>query len=268
MTDAEEAWIGEWQRRGGAGGVEKAANHAAERRAAERASGERGSENYDRWLSDPDERMRGNCRILFQGVHARPQAIGPAIEATLARTLHQVVLSSPTIRYDHHAPSNAGHDALCVHRLMAELHDRPGRRVVMLTNGVGGGMGESQMWLHARRDGALRERQWGWYLLSRQFIELVGRRATIATRDVTLRLADNPGVEAWTYFAYLHTKAWLFDRTVSLVGSWNLDGNSADLNPEAAVMCLDAPLRDALERDFTLDLVNSVPDASLATTPR
>lgn len=262
VTDAEQAWIAEWTRRGGAGGTERAAARAAERREEERAEGVRGAEHYEGWLSDPNERMRGNCRVLLQGVHARPQAIGPVLEAYVRASTRQIVFSSPTVRYDHHARANTENGHLCVHRLMRALHDQPGRRVVVLTNGVGGGMGESQMWLHARRDGALRAHQWGWYQISRQFTELVARRATIATRDVTLRLAENPGVEAWTYFAYLHTKAWLFDRTASMVGSWNLDENSADLNPEAAIICLDAPLRDALERDFALDLVNSVPDVS------
>jgi phosphatidylserine/phosphatidylglycerophosphate/cardiolipin synthase-like enzyme len=64
------------------------------------------------------------------------------------------------------------------------------------------------------------------------------------------------------YFQHLHTKTWLFDRQVSVVGSWNLDENSADLNYENAVVCLDDGLRDALERDFTRALVNSIPVAS------
>ncbi len=268
VTDAEAAWIEAWQARGGEGGLERAQVAAVAAKAMQVEARVRGEANYARWLGDPATRMQGNCRVLMQGVNAAIQPIAPVVQAYLEASQRQVVFSSPTVRYDFRDPANAEDHGLYIHRLMAELGgaERPGRKVVVITNGVGGGIGESSTWLRARRDGALRERQWTLYALSREFIELAARRAAIANRAVTRSLAQNPSVEVWTYFQYIHTKVWLFDRLATMVGSWNLETNSADKNPEAAILCLDQPLRDEVEADLALALVNSVPEESRETT--
>lgn len=268
VTDAETAWIDAWEERGGEPGLERARADAIRNRHSQEEAGVRGAGNYARWLGDPATRMKGNCRVLMQSVSATAQPIGPIVEAYLTSSKDQVVFSSPTVRYDPHNPANASSSGLSVHRLMEALEghgDGGGRKVVVITNGAGGGMGESQHWLRARRDGALRAHQWGLYQLSRQFIELVSRRSAVANRNVTVPLAGNPNLEVWTYFQYIHTKIWLFDRVAAMVGSWNLEINSTDKNPEAALVCLDQPLRDAVEADLALALVNSVPEVSLET---
>ena len=43
------------------------------------------------------------------------------------------------------------------------------------------------------------------------------------------------------------------------IGSWNFDRYSADNNHESAIFCLDDALREQMERQIVLDLVNSVP---------
>lgn len=268
VTDAEAAWIDAWaERRPGPDAALQAARAQGERaRAAQTREGLRGAARYADWLGDPASRMDGNCRVLMQGVGARTQPIGPVVQAYLGASRRQVVLSSPTVRYDPDAPTaRDGRDGrsrgLTIDRLMRALRTGD-RRVIVITNGVGGGMGESQTWLRARRDGALRARQWGWYRLTRQFTELYARRSAVATRAVTVPLSATPGLEVWTYFQYIHTKIWLFDRMATMVGSWNLELNSTDKNPEAAIVCLDAGLRDAVTADLALALVNAVPEAA------
>lgn len=265
VTDAETSWIDAWRAGGGVAGLEpaRAAAEVALQRQVE--DGVRGEANYARWLGDPVTRMQGNCRVMMQGLSAATQPIAAVVQAYLDASRRQVVLSSPTVRYDPRDLANVGDEGLYIHRLMTTLRDaQGGRKVVVLTNGVGGGMGESQTWLRARRDGALRERQWTLYALTRQFTDMVARRSAIANRTVTLPLAENPNLEVWTYFQYIHTKIWLFDRVATMIGSWNLEINSTDKNPEAAIMCLDQPLRDEVEADLALALVNSVPEESAA----
>lgn len=260
VTDAEAAWVDAWQARRPGDAALAAIRAEDERaRAAQAQAGQRGPERYAAWLGDPAQRMDGTCRVLMQGVGARTQPIAPVVRAYLEAARSQVVLSSPTVRHDPDAPGRTATSAL--DGLMRALRSGA-RRVIVLTNGVGGGMGESQTWLRARRDGALRARQWFWYRLTRQFTELYARRSAVATRAVTVPLAATPGLEVWTYFQYIHTKIWLFDGTATLIGSWNLETNSADLNPEAAIVCLDAGLRDAVRADLALALVNAVPEAA------
>ncbi len=267
VADAETAWLDAWDARGGAGGTSAARAAVTAAKAQQEREHLRGAANYAHWLQDPATRMDGNCRVMMQGVHATPNAIAPVVQRYLDGSQRQVVFSSPTVRYDYKESINTRNTGLAVHRLMRSLREdvRPGRKVVVLTNGVGGGMGESQTWLRARRDHALRREQWAFYGILRQFNELVARRSAVANRAVTLPLAENPNVEVWTYFQYIHTKIWLFDRVAAMVGSWNLDENSTDLNPEAAILCLDRPLRDAVEADLTLALVNAVPEISAPT---
>ena len=267
VADAETAWLDAWDARGGAGGTSAVRAAADAAKAQQEREHLRGAANYAHWLGNPATRMDGNCRVMMQGVHATPNAIAPVVQRYLDGSQRQVVFSSPTVRYDYKESINTRNTGLAVHRLMRSLREdvRPGRKVVVLTNGVGGGMGESQTWLRARRDHALRREQWAFYGILRQFNELVARRSAVANRAVTLPLAENPNVEVWTYFQYIHTKIWLFDRVAAMVGSWNLDENSTDLNPEAAILCLDGPLRDAVEADLTLALVNAVPEISAPT---
>ncbi len=269
VTDAERSYLTAWEEHGGPGEAERAWDALRAADAAQRARGDRGVTNYGRWLSDPATRMRGNCRVMFQGVGAEVQPVGPVVDGYLHGSQRQLVLSSPTLRYDHHDPRNAENSSVCVHYLSKDLEDaaRHQRRVVVLTNGVGGGTGEMSIWLRARRDGAARAGQPYLQRLSHQFTELVGRRAAIGTRSVTVPLARSRNVEVWTYFQFIHSKIWLFDRLAAMVGSWNLERNSTDKNPEAVILCLDAGLRDEVEADLTLALVNSTPDASATPPP-
>lgn len=261
VTDAEEGFLLAWDRwsRDTDGDDDRQTELEAEKQ-RQRDEGLRGAEHYEAWLSDPDQRMDGVCRIAMQAMMNERHAIAPIVEAHLAATREQVVMVSPAMFDDEYDTSTQ------IGRLMDLLHrrDQPDDpRVVILSNGRGGASGELGIWLLRKawfnRLGG--RRVWSNTLF--QFLEVTRRRASLRNRAGALAvLEDNPRVEIWNYFQHLHTKTWLLDREVTVVGSWNLDLNSADKNYEQAVICLDADLRDAIERDFTDALVNSIPVTS------
>jgi phosphatidylserine/phosphatidylglycerophosphate/cardiolipin synthase-like enzyme len=67
------------------------------------------------------------------------------------------------------------------------------------------------------------------------------------------------GAHAYLYCNYIHAKQFMFDRTVTGIASWNFDDYSGSKNHESAIFCLDDSLRVQMERQFVLDMVNSVP---------
>jgi len=67
------------------------------------------------------------------------------------------------------------------------------------------------------------------------------------------------GLHAYQYVNYIHAKQFMFDRLLVGIGSWNFDVYSAENNHECAIFCLDESLRQQMERQFTLDMINSVP---------
>jgi phosphatidylserine/phosphatidylglycerophosphate/cardiolipin synthase-like enzyme len=82
-------------------------------------------------------------------------------------------------------------------------------------------------------------------------------------RKVFRYMQQASGIRTWNYFQFIHAKQHLFDRIAAMVSSFNFDQHSTHLNHEAGILCLDARLRDQLEGQVTLDIINSVPTVSL-----
>lgn len=258
VADATEAFLLAWDRWSDETDGDEARLQAVRAEMeAQRQAGDRGAAHYATWLADPEQRMDGLCRLALQDLMAERHAIAPLIEAHLEAARHQVVLVAPAMDDAAHDPETR------IGRLMALIEERDGPedpKLIVLSNGRGGGAGELGIWL--------RRHHW-WYRslgnrfwppLMRQYQELVSIRAGLRNRRGAVALQErNPNAEVWLYFQHLHTKTWLFDGQVTVVGSWNLDRNSADLNHENASVCYDAGLRDAIERDFTWALTNAIP---------
>ncbi|TNE86576.1 MAG: phosphatidylserine/phosphatidylglycerophosphate/cardiolipin synthase family protein [Deltaproteobacteria bacterium] len=261
VADAEEGFLLAWDRWSkDTEGDEARLEAIAAKKEQQRRDGVRGAANYGTWLSDPEQRMDGVCRLAMQSLMIERHAIAPIIEAHLEATRHQVVMVSPAMfDYEHDPDDQIG-------RLMHLVQGRTAAddpRVVILSNGRGGASGELGIWLirHGWNNRLAGRTVWSDTLF--QFMEMTRRRASLRNRAGAMSVLDkNPNVEIWNYFQHLHTKTWLFDRQVTVVGSWNLDLNSADKNYENAAVCMDADLRDAIERDFTDAIVNSIPVTS------
>ncbi|MES2642351.1 MAG: phosphatidylserine/phosphatidylglycerophosphate/cardiolipin synthase family protein [Myxococcota bacterium] len=224
------------------------------RLAEETAAGLRGTQAYARRLGDAETRMDGACRVVVQ----TPGNTGIATMLTryIEAARHLIVMTSPTVRFDL--------DGTAVLDVLVEaLRSRAaaGVEVEVVSNGLAGGKGESDRWLHESMEAA---RSTGHVNNAKIYEELKERSARAGAKGNRAYLTDiqTTNLRAWTYFNYLHAKQAYFDRTAVVVGSFNLDSQSGSKNHEAALVCLDEELASQMERQLTLDLVNSLPVVS------
>ncbi|HTL11461.1 MAG TPA: hypothetical protein VL588_03175 [Bdellovibrionota bacterium] len=229
---------------------------------AQAAQGLRGQDRYADWLGHVDTRMNGLCRVNVQGSMYRVEPIGPIIEEHLRAAKKLSIFSTPDITFSLTDPANAGLMDSSIGRITKLLWNRKGPgdpQVRMLTNGEGGGAGEVSIWMQYRALEAQGMNNEFARRFMKQWRNVVSRRAAMANRQHSREVMGvNPNFQALTYMYYIHAKQFLFDRLVSVVGSWNLDHNSADLNSEVALTCMDQNMRLGLEHDMTLDLANSI----------
>ncbi|MCC7440582.1 MAG: phosphatidylserine/phosphatidylglycerophosphate/cardiolipin synthase family protein [Bdellovibrionales bacterium] len=234
--------------------------------AAEAARGVRGQANYATWLGSPETRMNGICRTNFQGTMARVEPIAPVVEEHLRAARKLTVFSTPDITFSLDDPANAEHLDSRIARIMRLLTERNSSTdpvLRMLTNGEAGGAGEVSIWMQYRTMEAQQHGSAFAEQFMRQWKTVVSRRAAAGNRKHSTEVMhQNPQFRAYTHMNYVHEKVFLFDRIASFISSWNLDLNSADINHEVSVTCLDESLRQQLEHELALDLANAVPMVS------
>lgn len=224
--------------------------------AEEKASGVRGSENYERWLQNPGTRMNGICRTAVQGNNAQPQNIATILLRYLEAARGSFYVSSPEIEFD---PGGSGSEHLNkLARLMMEKSRQPDFYLAYITNGVDGGLGESNAFLRNRVQDSRLVGETLWEDMLTPIVESDGREVNRRVRKA-IRPMLQAGVHGFQYFNYNHAKTFYFDRILVGIGSWNFDEYSADKNHEAAIFCMDEELRRQFERQTVLDLINSVP---------
>lgn len=260
VIDVKQAFLRTWQRYAPEPAIEQAIAAGEAIKAEQRAGGIRGPQNYPAKLGDPATRMNGACRALTQGVLAEVEPIAPALLHHTKQAQNLIVLTTPDIPFD---PTSAGGKRLAGTHIAAvhqALENESPARIVIISNGVGGGAGEVTLWFQWRVLKA-REAEAGLgEKIAAQYLDLTSRRQARANRAQFERLiAANPKIEVWDYFRYHHAKIWYFDRIAAFVGSWNLDHNSADLNHEAGLLCMDVSLAQQLEKELARDLSNSTP---------
>lgn len=84
------------------------------------------------------------------------------------------------------------------------------------------------------------------------------RKNVQESRDL-LRPVVPPEFRVWDYFQFSHQKTMMIDRTLTLVGSYNLNKISTDTSFEMAAMCYDDSLNTQMEQLIIQDLLNSIP---------
>ncbi|MEW6511242.1 MAG: phosphatidylserine/phosphatidylglycerophosphate/cardiolipin synthase family protein [Bacteroidota bacterium] len=228
----------------------------ADNLASERAAGVRGREHYDRWLGNPSTRMNGICRTAVQGDNAEPQRIVTMLARYLGAARHSMYMTSPEIEFDLETRQPGEIDRLA--RVMHERARDSSFRIVYITNGKDGGLGESTSFLRSRVKDAQLVGEPLWEDMLTPMIDKEGREVAARVRTMIAPLV-RAGVRGYQYFNYMHAKEFYFDRVLVGIGSWNFDLYSAENNHESAVFCLDRSLRLQLERQLVLDMVNSVP---------
>ncbi len=227
----------------------------ATRLAAERAAGVRGSENYARWLENPETRMNGICRTAVQGNRAEPQRIVMLLLRYLEAARNSFYMTSPEIEFDLERRVEY-HDMLA--QLMKDKAADPDFYAAYITNGFDGGLGEKSIFLsRSVQDAHLLEERF-WEDMLTPLVDEDGRDVDRRVRK-TIQPLIQGGVHGFQYFNYMHAKEFYFDRLLVGIGSWNFDGFSANNNHECAIFCLDENLRRQIEQQLVLDMVNSVP---------
>lgn len=225
-------------------------------RAQERSAGLRGSENYARWLGNPETRMNGICRTAVQGDNAEPQKILTLLQRYLEMAQHSFYITSPEIEFESSRTPPASIDILA--NVLKNKAREPGFFAAYITNGHDGGLGESSAFLRSRVKDSQLVGDPLWEDMLTPIIDREGRNVNRRVRS-TMRPLIEAGVHGYQYFNYVHAKEFYFDRLLVGIGSWNFDSYSADNNHESAIFCLDDSLRVQIEKQMVLDMINSVP---------
>ncbi|MEE9448663.1 MAG: phosphatidylserine/phosphatidylglycerophosphate/cardiolipin synthase family protein [Ignavibacteriaceae bacterium] len=227
----------------------------ATRLASERAEGVRGSENYARWLGNPETRMNGICRTAVQGNNAEPQKIVMLLLRYLEEAQHSFYVTNPEIEFDLDRKMEYI-DMLA--ELMQNKASNPDFYLAYITNGFDGGLGEKNIFIRRSvRDANLLGENF-WEDMLTPLVDEDGHDVNQRVRRAIHPLIQ-VGVHGFQYFNYIHAKEFYFDRLLVGIGSWNFDGFSANNNHECIIFCLDENLRLQIEHQMVLDMVNSVP---------
>jgi phosphatidylserine/phosphatidylglycerophosphate/cardiolipin synthase-like enzyme len=200
--------------------------------------------------------MNGICRTAVQGDDADTQKIATLLTKYLEAARRSFYITSPEAEFDLDRHPGTSIDLLA-HVLQNKVRT-PGFHAVYITNGTDGGLGESTIFLRFRVKDAQLVGDPLWEDIITPLVDQGGREVSRSVRYVLGPLIDE-GLHAYQYFNYVHAKEFYFDRMLVGIGSWNFDRYSADNNHECAIFCLDESLRDQIERQFVLDMINSIP---------
>lgn len=224
--------------------------------ADERARGVRGSENYARWLGNPETRMNGICRTAVQGNNAEPQKIVTLLTRYMEAAQHSFYITSPDIDVDLETTPPRHLDVLA--RLMVEKVRNPKFYLAFITNGIDGGLGETSAFVRSRVNDSQMIGETFWEDMLTPEVDAEGRDVNRHTR-IQIEPMVRAGVHGFQYFNYIHAKEYYFDRILAGIGSWNFSGFSSENNHESAIFCLDEKLRQQMEQQMVLDMINSTP---------
>ena len=128
-----------------------------------------------------------------------------------------------------------------------------------LLNGIDGGYGEaSNMINRGLRKNMQKFRPFRRLVLG-TLTKILDKSAAKLNQPYMDYLSATENMKVWNNFQYMHSKMGLFDRIVSLVGSYNLEEWSSDKSHESAVICMDEGLSEQMDISFLRDYVNSTP---------
>src|SRR5262249_50048618 len=120
-------------------------NEVEARRYQQRKSGLRGAENYDRWLSDRNQRMTGLARYVAQKPYGNMKTITNALLAHLENVQHYLAITNP-LTLDTASRNSIKGRFDNFNRLFSKLHEilksRPALHLDYITSGVNFGLNE------------------------------------------------------------------------------------------------------------------------------
>jgi phosphatidylserine/phosphatidylglycerophosphate/cardiolipin synthase-like enzyme len=257
VTDLLKSFIKLWKKYDKENrGIELGETILAKRIEEEQFDGVRGSDNYARWLRDPETRMKGICRTAVQGNNAEPQNIATLLIRYLESAENSFYMTSPEIEFD--LDSNVPKRIDRLAGLMREKVRKKKFYLAYITNGTDGGLGETNAFMRSRIKDSQLMAETFWEDMLIPMIDNDNREVNKRVRQAISPLIE-AGMNGFQYFNYIHAKVFYFDRLLVGIGSWNFDSFSADNNQESAIFCLDEKLRKQIEEHMVLDMINSVP---------
>ncbi len=224
--------------------------------------GKRGQMHYADWLSKPETRMDGLCRIAIQRPYGRNFFLADLYAKYFDAAKHHIVMTTPDMHFDADdakkikSPKTTG-----FYKNVREAAKR-GVRIDQISNGRDGGWGEftAQLreWSNEEEDKG--HPGWANYWARKEEKQTVSKIGE--TRELLKMLSQTPNYYTWTHFQYIHAKQILWDNIISVIGSVNLDNTALDRNHEGAAICMDESLAAQMRNLLTLDLINSTPVVS------
>jgi phosphatidylserine/phosphatidylglycerophosphate/cardiolipin synthase-like enzyme len=231
----------------------------SQKKADERNRGVRGNEQYARWLSNPELRTKGICRIAVQRPFGENFFVAKIFQKYSEAAQKNIQITTPDMNFDlEEVKESKNENANALYGSFQEAARR-GVLVDHISNGRDGGWGEMTAqfrdWSEAAYD---RGNQ-----ISGKFWENREENQTVrkikGTRELLKFLAKTPNYHTYTHFQYIHGKQLMWDRTAVSIGSVNLSRTALEKNHESTAICMDEDLTREMEKVFTLDLVNSTP---------
>lgn len=226
---------------------------------AERSSGVRGEAVYKNILPDPVRRNQGVCRVAVQRNGITTEPIGPILALYASQASQRVLATTPKIKINKKfkmKPTTL--DSFWL-ELQKASNDR-GVRIDLITNGIDGSGGDLTGPFRKWRDSA-REKD-------KDFSERAAQALASALaimdskgnyKNVQRLYKLGKGFHAWNYLRYGHQKIQIYDRILTSIGSFNLDGQSVSGNQEGQMFCMDTQLTSQTEAALVRDFTNGTP---------
>lgn len=259
VTDLDSRFAGIWtrNRKGDDPAMAEAIREIGIKLQSERTGGLRGEAVLSR-LGDPSKRSQGLCRMLSQEPNGKAYSIAAVLKSLLDQVRDLAIVTTPRMKYD---PAKKPESTRVgpIYAAIVAAAER-GARIDVVTNGPEGMGGATTSKFRAL---AAVARSHGRTAIERfwlDFADDLGR----ATSSGSFRAAEalnrqGANIHAWNYFRYAHQKIHFLDRRMVGVGSFNLDGHSANGNRETELFCMDDSLIGQAETMLTIDLANSTP---------
>ncbi len=224
--------------------------------------GQRGQMHYADWLSKPESRMDGLCRIAIQRPYGRNFFLADLYAKYFEAAKHHVVITTPDMHFDADGAKKITSPKTTEFYKNVREAAKRGVRIDQISNGRDGGWGEFTAQLREWSNNQEDKGHTGWanYWARKEEKQTVSKIGE--TRELLKMLSQTPNYYTWTHFQYIHAKQILWDNVVSVIGSVNLDNTALDRNHEGAAICMDESLAEQMRNLLTLDLVNSTPVVS------
>ena len=240
-----------------------------ETKESQRANQLRGSNHYESWFSNYENRPSGMARFIGQSPYRNIDTITEAHLMYLNGLQDYLVLTTPHIFDTLTEDKPRGLRILSkryrnfnrlFQSIKAKLDANSGIEMDLLTTGVDFSVNEATPMTEARMQRLVEGGNYFRANMNLLWLMRTNRRLYQTSYDHIQRdWIPQDNVRVWTHLSYLHSKIWLFDRMVASVGSFNFHYNATDHSYEATVLVQDEGFLKQVEQELSLDLANSSP---------